>query len=313
MPQETAVQLHTLRSIRAAQAGAATNAVLAVAKIAAGVLGTTYALVADGVESLADVASSLIVWGGVAVAARPADENHPFGHGRAESLAAAVVSVMLLAAAVLIAVESVGEIRTPHRFPAGWTLIFLLGVVVVKAILAHRVHLVSAESGSTAVAADAFHHMSDAITSAAAFVGISAALLGRHFGGGPRWASADDWAALASSLVIARNGVTMAFAALHDLMDRSPGEPVLAPLRTAALAVPGVCAIEKLAARRVGAGYRVTVHVQAAPELSLADAHSLGGRVKYAMSHAGLRIDSVLVHMEPYLGEVESHVTQSIE
>ena len=93
----------------------------------------------------------------------------------------------------------------------------------------------------------------------------------------------------------------MAFAALHDLMDRSPGEPVLAPLRAAALGVPGVCAIEKLAARRVGTGYRVTVHVQAAPELSLADAHSIGGRVKYAMSHVGLRVDSVLVHMEPYL------------
>jgi cation diffusion facilitator family transporter len=305
MPQETAPQPHVVRSIRAAQAGVATNAVLAMAKITAGVVGTTYALVADGVESLADVASSLIVWGGVAVAARPADENHPYGHGRAESLAAAIVSIMLLGAAVFIAIESIGEIRTPHQFPARWTLLFLLLVVAVKAMLAHRVSIVGAESGSAAVAADAFHHMSDAITSAAAFVGISAALLGRHFGGGPRWAAADDWAALASSVVIARNGITMAFTALHDLMDRSPGEPVLAPLRAAALSVPGVCAIEKLAARRVGTGYRVTVHVQAAPELSLADAHSIGGRVKYAMSHVGLRVDSVLVHMEPYCGDTE--------
>ena len=228
MLQETsAPQSQTIRSIRAAQAGVATNAVLALAKITAGVLGTTSALVADGVESLADVASSLIVWGGVAVAA------------------------------------------------------------------------------------DAFHHLSDAITSAAAFIGISAALLGRHFGGGPRWAAADDWAALASSLVIARNGFTMALPALHDLMDRSPGEPVLAPLRVAALAVPGVRAIEKLAARRVGTGYRVTVHVQAAPELSLADAHSLGGRVKHAMCHAGLRIDSVLVHMEPYMDAEAGTIVQS--
>jgi cation diffusion facilitator family transporter len=302
MPQATAPQSHTIRSIRAAQAGAATNALLAMAKITAGVVGTTYALIADGVESLADVASSLIVWGGVAVAARPADENHPYGHGRAESLAAAVVSVMLLGAAVFIAAESIAEIRTPHKFPASWTLIALLGVFAVKAMMAHRVSIVGAESGSRAVAADASHHLSDAITSAFAFVGISAALLGRHFGGGPRWAAADDWAALASSLVIARNGNAMALAAMHDLMDRSPGEPVLAPLREAALGVPGVCAIEKLSARRVGTGYRVAVHVQAAPELSLADAHALGGRVKYAMSHVGLRIDSVLVHMEPYLG-----------
>src|SRR5437763_4177423 len=147
MPQETAPQLHTLRSIRAAQVGAASNAILAVAKIAAGVVGTTYALVADGVESLADVASSLIVWGGVAVAARPADENHPYGHGRAESLAAAVVSMMLLIAAVFIAVESISEIRTPHQFPASWTLIALLAVVAVKAMLAHRVSIVGAEGG----------------------------------------------------------------------------------------------------------------------------------------------------------------------
>lgn len=303
MPQEPAHQPHILRSIRAAQAGAVTNALLALAKITAGVVGTTYALVADGVESLADVASSLIVWGGVAVGARPPDENHPYGHGRAEALAAAIVSVMLLGAAVFIAAESIAEIRTPHQFPATWTLIALLAVVAIKAMLAHRVSLVGAESGSTAVAADASHHLSDAITSAFAFIGISAALLGRHFGGGPRWAAADDWAALASSLVIARNGNAMALVALHDLMDRSPGEPVLAPLRAAALGVPGVCAIEKLAARRVGTGYRVAVHVQAAPELSLADAHALGGRVKHAMRHAGLRVDSVLVHMEPYRGD----------
>src|SRR5262245_59082132 len=110
MPQETAHQPHTLRSIRAAQAGVATNAGLALAKITAGVVGTTYALVADGVESLADVASSLIVWGGVAVGARPADENHPYGHGRAEALAAAVVSVLLLGAAIFIAAQSIAEI-----------------------------------------------------------------------------------------------------------------------------------------------------------------------------------------------------------
>ena len=305
MPQEPVAQPHIVRSIRAAQAGVATNAMLAMAKSTAGVVGTTYALIADGVESLADVASSLIVWGGVALGARPADENHPYGHGRAEALAAAVVSVMMLGAAVFVATESIREIRTPHQFPARWTLVFLVAVVAVKAMLAHRVSVISVESGSTAVAADASHHLSDAITSAAAFIGISAALLGRHFGGGPRWASADDWAALASSLVIARNGITMAFAALHDLMDRSPGEPVLAPLRAAALSVPGVCAIEKLAARRVGTGYRVAVHVQAAPDLSLADAHAIGGRVKYAMSHVGLRVDSVLVHMEPYFGDTE--------
>ena len=287
-------------TVRAAQAGVATNVVLALAKITAGVVGNTYALIADGVESFADVASSLIVWGGLVVAARPADEDHPYGHGKAESIAAGIVSLMLVGAAMLIAVQSIREIRTPHRFPAWWTLAVLLGVVLIKTTLSRRVSAVGRASGSTAVEADAQHHLSDALTSGAAFVGITAALIGKHSGGGPRWAAADDWAALATSPVIAWNGARIALMALHDLMDRSPGEQVLGPLRAAALGVPGVCAIEKLWARRVGAGYRVTVHVQASPQLTLAESHALGGRVKRAMADTGMRIQSVLVHMEPY-------------
>ena len=288
------------QAIRAAQAGAASNLVLAIAKIAAGVFGHTYALVADGIESLADVVSSLIVWGGVALGAQPADEDHPYGHGKAESLAAAAVSAILLVAAIAIVFQAVQEIRVPHRFPEAWTLGVLLAVIILKSLLARRVQQVSVASGSAAVEADAAHHLSDAITSAAAFIGISAALLGRKFGGGPRWAAADDWAALVAAVVISRNGIAMFLAALHDLMDRTPGAAVLTPLRNAALSVAGVEAIEQLAARRVGIGYRVTVHVQADPETTLQDAHALGGRVKYAMCHAGFRIQSVLVHMEPY-------------
>jgi cation diffusion facilitator family transporter len=288
------------RSIRAAQAGAAANLVLAFAKIAAGVVGHTYALVADGVESFADVAASLIVWGGIALGARPADDDHPYGHGKAESIAAAIVSLMLLLAAVGIAVQAVKEIRTPHLFPAPWTLAVLLGVVIIKFVLARRVGATASASGSAAVEADALHHVSDAITSGAAFIGISAALIGRHYGGGVNWAAADDWAALAAAVVIAYNGVSMFLTGLHDLMDRSPGVKVLEPLRAAALGVPGVCAIEKLAARRVGVGYRVTVHVQASPTMTLEEGHELGGQVTRAMFASGQRVLSVLVHMEPY-------------
>ncbi len=287
-------------AIRAAQLGVATNLVMAALKITAGIFGNTYALVADGVESLADVAASLIVWGGITVGARPADEDHPYGHGKAESVAAAAVSLMLLAAAVLIAIQAVAEIRTPHRFPAAWTLGVLLMVVVVKGLLVRRVRAVGVASGSAAVEADAMHHLSDALTSGAAFIGISAALLGEHYGGSIRWAAADDWAALVASIVIAGNGVAMFRTGLHDLMDRTPGHAILDPLRAAALGVDGVCAVEKLAARRVGTGYRVNVHVQARPTLTLAEGHVLGGRVKGAMQSAVPRLQSVLVHMEPY-------------
>lgn len=287
-------------SIRAAQAGAATNVILAGVKISAGIVGNTYALVADGVESLADVVSSLIVWGGIAVGARPADDDHPFGHGKAEALAASAVSLMLLAAGVGIAMQAITEIRTPHEFPAAWTLGVLLGVVLIKTLLARRVSGVGLASGSVAIKADAMHHLSDALTSGAAFVGISAALVGRHYGGGVRWAAADDWAALFASVIIAWNGVMMFFVGLHDLMDASPGEGVLGPLRDAALGVDGVRAVEKLAARRVGNAYRVIIHVQASAEITLAEGHSISGAVKHAMTVSGERVQSVLVHMEPY-------------
>lgn len=288
--------------IRAAQAGVATNLVLAAAKITAGTLGNTYALIADGVESLADVASSLIVWGALTVGSRPPDEDHPYGHGKAEALAAAAVSFMLVLASIGIALQAIREIRTPHAFPAPWTLGVLLAVVAIKMLLARRVSEVGRLSGSAAIEADAMHHLSDAITSGAAFIGISAALLGRHLGGGPRWASADDWAALFASVVIARGAVMMLLVGLDDLMDRTPGEGILGPLREAALSVDGVCAVEKLAARRVGNAYRVTVHVQAAPDITLSEGHVLGGRVKSAMCQDGRRIQSVLVHMEPFDG-----------
>jgi cation diffusion facilitator family transporter len=295
------------RGIRAAQIGILINAALAGIKLFAGVVGNTYALVADAVESMADIFGSLIVWGGLHVASLPADEDHPFGHGKAEALAAMVVSLMLLAAAAGIGIEAVKEIRTPHNTPAPWTLAVLVGVMVVKWILSRRVQAVGAETGSTAVQADAQHHLSDAITSAAAFIGISVALLGSRFGGGSGWESADDWAALVASAVIAFNGISMIRAASHDLMDRMPGQDIVAPIRHAALAVNGVSAIEKLHVRKAGMTYHVTVHVQADATMPLDAAHALGGRVKSAIRASSPQVSYVLVHMEPY----EAHRLQS--
>ena len=209
---------------------------------------------------------------------------------------------MLLGAALLIGVEAVREIRTPHHTPAPWTLAVLDGVMVVKWTLSRRVHAVGADTGSTAVKADAAHHLSDAITSAAAFVGISVALVGSRYRGGAGWESADDWAALVASAVIAFNGVSMLRAATHDLMDRMPGPEVVEPVRLAAEGVPGVRAIEKLHVRKSGTAYRVTVHVQTDPMMPLRDAHDVGGRVKGAIQAAVPQVGSVLVHLEPYEG-----------
>lgn len=274
------------------------NMTLAVVKFVAGVLGNSYALIADAVESTADILSSAIVWGGLRIASREADEEFPFGYGKAESLAGAIVALMLLAAALGISIEAIREIRIPHHAPAPFTLAVLVVVVVVKETLFRRVFRIGNEEESSAIMADAWHHRSDAITSVAAFVGISVALWK-----GAGWEAADDWAALLAALVIAVNAMRLMRPAVNDLMDRSPDPGFLERIRLAALAVPDVRAIEKLKVRRAGTGLYVDLHVQADPLLSLHAAHIVSGKVKSAIRGAVGRVHGVLIHMEPYEAE----------
>jgi cation diffusion facilitator family transporter len=289
------VKSATRRSIRWAQAGLLTNAVLVLVKFVAGIVGHANALVADAVESSADIFSSLIVWMGLSVAARPADENHPYGHGKAESIAAAVVSLMLLGAAVGIATMAIREIRTPHHLPAPFTLFVAAGVIFIKEILYRRVSRVGKEVGSTAVAADAWHHRADAISSLAAFIGISIALIG-----GRGWEAADDWAALVASVVVAINGVRTLRPAIAGLMDEAPDRTVKERALDAASSVAGVRSVENLNVRSYGLGFYVDLHVKADPTISLEAAHEIAAKVKYAILEAVPNVVSVLVHMEPY-------------
>jgi cation diffusion facilitator family transporter len=281
--------------IKSAQLGMLVNALLAIIKLVAGVAGNTYALVADAVESTADIFASLVVWGGLRVATRDPDEDYPFGYGKAESVAAAIVAMMLLAAAGGIAFEAVREIRTPHKTPAPWTLLVLIAVLLVKFVLFRRTLSIGTEAGSTAGKADAWHHLSDALTSTAAFIGISIALWG-----GEGWEQADDWAALFASSVIFYNGILLMRPALHDLMDKMPGSEITVPVRHAAESVPSVLAVEKLSARKAGLVYYVDIHVQANPSMSLHQAHELSGTVKSAIRAAVPSVAGVLVHMEPF-------------
>jgi cation diffusion facilitator family transporter len=292
------------QGIRTVQTGLIANAALAVVKLIAGIVGNAYALVADAVESFADVVSSLVVWGGLAVAAQPADEDHPFGHGKAEAIAAAVVAVMVIGAAVALGIEAMRQIRTPHRLPALWTLAVLVAVVVAKWVLAQRVRQAGDALGSTAVRADAWHHLSDAVTSAAAFIGITVAIVGYRTTGSIGWAAADDWAALLAALVIGYNGYSLLRPAIHDLMDRMADDDVVESVRAAAEAVPEVRAVEKLFVRKSGFAYRVTAHIQAEASMSLEDAHMLGHRVQDAIQATMPQVQHVLVHMEPYAPRV---------
>jgi cation diffusion facilitator family transporter len=294
------VKSATRRSIRWAQAGLLTNAVLVLVKFIAGIVGHANALVADAVESSADIFSSLIVWTGLSVAARPADENHPYGHGKAESIAAAVVSLMLLAAAAGIATMAIREIRKPHHLPAPFTLFVAAGVILIKEILYRRVSRVGREVGSTAVAADAWHHRADAISSLAAFIGISIALVG-----GRGWEAADDWAALVASVVVAINGIRTLRPAIAGLMDEAPDRTVKERALDAASGVPGVRSVENLNVRSYGLGFYVDLHVKADATISLEAAHEIAAKVKYAILEAVPNVVSVLVHMEPYRGSRE--------
>jgi cation diffusion facilitator family transporter len=285
----------TNRAIRWAQAGLLTNALLVFVKLFAGIIGHSNALIADAVESSADIFSSLIVWMGLSIAARPADEDHPYGHGKAEPLAAAVVSLMLLGAAVGISLIAIRDIRTPHHLPAPFTLFIAAGVIIVKEILYRRVSRVGREVGSTAVTADAWHHRSDAISSLAAFIGISIALLG-----GRGWEAADDWAALVAALVVAVNGARTLRPAISGLMDEAPDRTVKERALQAAAEVNGVRSVENLNVRGSGVGFYVDLHVKADPKLSLEDAHEIAAKVKYAILEAIPNCVNVLVHMEPY-------------
>jgi len=275
--------------------GLSVNVVLAIVKLLAGIFGRSYALIADAIESMADAASSIIVWRAVVVAEKPADKDHPYGHGKAEAIATAAVSVMLLGAALLIVVRSVQEIQTPRHEPAPYTLIVLLGVVLIKEGLFRIVGRVGEEVESGAVKADAWHHRSDAITSAAAAFGISIALVG-----GERYRSADDWAAMFAAVIIAFNGLRLLRPALDELMDAAPKENIVGQARSIALQVDGVKGVEKCFARKMGYEYWLDMHIEVDGGLSVAVAHELSHTVKDTIRGKLPRVHDVSIHIEPF-------------
>jgi len=284
---------------RLALLGLVINAFLAAGKILSGLLGHSYALIADGIESTLDIFGSLVIWGGLKLAARPPDETHPYGHGKAEPIAGAVVAVGVIAAAAGLAVESVREILTPHHAPAPWTLLVLVVIVLVKEFLYRFVMQVGKDVESTAVQTDAWHHRSDAFTSVAAFVGISIALIG-----GEGWEPADDWAALFACGVIAFNGVRLFMPALHEIMDTAPRGEIVDLVQKTARAVPGVVEVEKCFLRKMGLSFYADLHVGVDANISVREGHDIAHQVKRAIQQAEPRIADALVHIEPARTEV---------
>jgi cation diffusion facilitator family transporter len=280
--------------VRSTLLGMAVNTCLAIVKGIAGVIGNSYALIADAIESAADVVTSFVVLLGVRMAGKPADTNHPYGHGKFEPLAAALVSLTLLGAAVLIMVESVREILTPHHAPEPFTLAVLLGVILIKEALARYVVTAAEGIGSVAVKTDAFHHRADAITSAAAFIGISIAVFG-----GPGFEIADDIAAVVAAVVIAINALILFRPALSELIDTAPAPEIAESIRSIALRVPGVLGTHKCGVRKVGFVYFVDLDVLCNPNETIRHGHEVAHNVGEAIHSALPAVAKVLVHVEP--------------
>jgi cation diffusion facilitator family transporter len=279
---------------RIALFGLAINIMLASVKMLAGFFGNAYVLIADGIESAMDVGGSIVIWGGLKVAARPPDRTHPYGHGKAEPIAAVIVAIGVLAAALGLAIQSIREIFLPHHGPAPYTLVVLIVAVIVKEILYRYVIRFGRSVESTAVQTDAWHHRTDAMTSIAAFIGISVALIG-----GEAWQSADDWAALFACALIGTNGYRLLRAALFEIMDTAPRGKIVDSVRNAAAAVPGVIEVEKCLIRKMGLDFYVDLHVGVNGSISVHEGHEIAHQVKAAIQQGDSRIADVLVHIEP--------------
>jgi len=272
------------------------NTALAIIKWFAGYFGNSYALIADAIESTSDIFSSLLVLVGLKYANKPADKNHPYGHGRAEPLITFLVVAFLVVSAVIIAYGSIKNIGTPHDLPKSYTLIVLGAIIIWKEVSFQFVVKKSKQTNSSSLKADAWHHRSDAITSIAAFIGISVALI---FGKG--YESADDWAALFASSIILYNSYLIFRPALGEIMDEHLYDELIEKIRAISLKVDGVIGTEKCFIRKAGMTYHVDLHATVDATISVRAGHEISHKLKDKLKQEMPELENVLIHIEPYL------------
>lgn len=271
------------------------NTSLAIIKGLAGFFGNSYALIADAIESTTDIFASILVLFGLKYANRPADENHPYGHGRAEPLITFLVVGFLITSATVIAYESIIHIGTPHSLPNPFVLAVLIPIIIWKEISYRIVLKKSKETNSSSLKADAWHHRSDAITSIAALIGISIALIG-----GKGFESADDWAALFASGFILYNSYLIFRPALGEIMDEHKYDEQVGMIRKVSLSVPGILGTEKCFVRKAGMKYHVELHAFVKAEISVKEGHYLAHILKDTLREEIPELGHVLIHIEPH-------------
>ncbi|APG59483.1 cation diffusion facilitator family transporter [Christiangramia salexigens] len=288
------MQPESREAIRSSYFSIAGNAILAIVKAITGIFGNSYALIADAIESTTDVFSSLLVLFGLKYSSKPADENHPYGHGKAEPLITFLIVGFLIVSATVIAYESIANIRTPHEVPEPYTLIVLAIIIIIKEIFYRFISKKSAETKSSVLKADAWHHRSDAITSLMAFIGISIALIM-----GKGYANADDWAALLASGFIIYNAYLILRPALGEIMDEHMYEDIEEKVRKVAESNPGVVETEKCYIRKTGMTYHIDLHIAVDAEITVKAGHEIAHRVKDQLLEKIPQIADVLIHVEP--------------
>ena len=271
------------------------NCFLALIKGFAGFFGNSYALIADAIESTTDIFSSILVLFGLKYANKPADKNHPYGHGKIEPLITFLLVGFLVISATFIAHESIQNIRNPHALPEKWTLIVLTLIIAWKELSFRIVIQKSKETNSSSLKADAWHHRSDAITSIAAFIGISMALML-----GKGYESADDWAALFASGFILYNSYLIFRPALGEIMDEHFYDDLVEDIRRISLTVDGIIATEKCFIRKVGMIYHVDLHAKVNGSISVTDGHNLAHQLKDTLRAEIPQLGHVLIHIEPH-------------
>lgn len=282
------------KGLKSTLIGIIASAILALIKGAAGILGHSYALIADSIESITDVFTSSLLWFGLKWSTRPADRNHPYGHGKAEALVSLGISGGLLFASGVIIHDSIVHILHPHKTPAAFTLYVLVGVVIIKEVLYRIVMKTGKEIKSGAVKADAFHHRSDALTSLAAFIGISIALWG-----GEGFEVADDYAALIAAVFIIYNAIKIARKAIGELLDEELSPLFLKRIIEISEEHPGVERVEKCRSRKMGMAYHVDLHLWVDGDLTVRNGHDIAHQVKDELMKVIPEIQDVHIHVEP--------------
>lgn len=294
MPAKAKLQSNKEKAIKATYFSIAGNICLAIIKGFAGIFGNSYALVADAIESTTDIFASVLVLFGIKYASRPPDKNHPYGHGRAEPLVTFLVVGFLIFSAIIIAHQSIQNINTPHQLPKSWTLYILAAIILWKEISYRLVLKKSIETNSSALKADAWHHRSDAITSVAAFIGISIAIYM-----GPGYETADDWAALFASAFILYNCYLIFRPALAEIMDEDLHKELIVQIRQIATQVEGILYTEKCYVRKAGMSYQVDLHAVVDANISVREGHDLAHKLQDTLQQQIPEISNILIHIEP--------------